>query len=97
MPPCNDRSAGGGILVLSLITAVGFVVLGKQWLTTAELRAHLELARAHADELGRFQVENRRLKENQISTTELERLRADRAALPRLRAEVEALKKAGDH
>jgi hypothetical protein len=80
-----------------LITAVVFVALGKQWLTTAELRANLELARAHTDDLGRLQVENRRLKENQISATELERLRADRAALPRLRAEVEALKKAGGH
>ncbi len=97
MPRFGDRSARGGTLVLSLIAAIIFVVLAKQRLTTAELRANLELARAHTDDLGRLQVEHRRLKENEISAAELERLRGDRAALPRLRAEVEALKKAAAH
>ena len=43
-------------------------------------------------DLARVRAENERLKERQISTTELEALRADHAALPRLRAELEALK-----
>lgn len=91
----NHRSARFGILVLTLLVAVVFLVLGRQWLTTAELRANLELARGQSDDLSRLQIENRRLKEKQISAAELERLRADHAALPRLRAEVEALNKAG--
>ena len=78
-----------------LLAAVGLLVLGRQWLSTAELRANLELAREQNDDFSRLQSENRRLKEKQISAAELDRLRADHAALPRLRAEVEALKKAG--
>jgi hypothetical protein len=84
------------MIVLTLVGALVFLVLGKQWLTTAELRTNLESVRAHSDDLRRLQIENRRLRENQIPAAELERLRADHAALPRLRAEVEALKKAGD-
>lgn len=82
--------------MVALIAAVVFLVLGRQWLTTAELRATLESARAQSDDVRRLQVENRRLRENQISAAQLERLRADHAALPRLRAEIEALKKTGE-
>jgi Tfp pilus assembly protein PilO len=92
----NNSPAGFGIIVLTLLAAVVLLVLGRQWLTTAELRANLELARGQNDDVSRLQIENRRLQEKQISATELERLRADHAALPRLRAEVEALKKAGE-
>jgi hypothetical protein len=91
----NNTLAGFGIIVLTLLAAVVLLVLGRQWLTTAELRANLEVARGQSDDLSRLQIENRRLKEKQISAAELDRLRADHAALPRLRAEVEALKKAG--
>lgn len=88
----RNRPAGFGIIVLTLVAAVVLLVLGRQWLTTAELRSSLELARGHTDELSLLQTENRRLKEKQVSAAELERLRADHAALPRLRAEVEAVK-----
>jgi uncharacterized protein involved in exopolysaccharide biosynthesis len=40
-----------------------------------------------------LRAENARLRSGQISEEELERLRADHAALPRLRAEIEALRK----
>lgn len=56
-----------------------------------ELRVALERTKADADELTRLRDENRRLRAQQISSTELERLRSDHAALPRLRAELEAL------
>jgi hypothetical protein len=91
----NNSPAGFGIVVLTSLAAVVLLALGGQWLTTAELRANLELARGQNDSLSRLQIENRRLKEKQVSAAELERLRSDHAALPRLRAEVEALKKAG--
>jgi hypothetical protein len=91
----RNRPAGFGVIVLTLVAAVVLLVLGRQWLTTAELRASLVLARGQSDDLSRLQIENRRLKEKQVSAAELERLRADHAALPRLRAEVEALKAGG--
>ena len=91
----RNRSGRFGVILLLSVAAVGFLMLGRQWLATAELRASLALARSQSDDLNRLQSENRRLREMQPSMAELERLRADHAALPRLRAEVEALKKAG--
>ena len=91
----RNRPAGFGVIVLTLVAAVVLLVLGRQWLTTAELRASLVLARGQSDDLSRLQIENRRLTEKQVSAAELDRLRADHAALPRLRAEVEALKAGG--
>jgi hypothetical protein len=84
------------VIILLMVAAVVSVVLGRQWLATAELRAILELARAQSGNLNRLQSENRRLQEVQPSARDLERLRADHAALPRLRAEVEALKRVGE-
>jgi hypothetical protein len=55
------------------------------------LREELKTARFEAAALAELVAENTRLKQKQIPIEELERLRADRAALPRLRAELEAL------
>jgi len=58
------------------------------------LREELKSAQAEVAVHREIQAENLRLKQKQIPPEELERLRADRAALPRLRAELEALQKA---
>jgi hypothetical protein len=64
-----------------------------QWRESVELRSKVEQARTAQAELRQLQSEHARLRSAQIPATELEQLRADHAALPRLRAELEALKK----
>lgn len=71
-------------------TAAGLAWQGKE---TTVLRSQLESLRAGGGELSRLRDENGRLRDKQIPAVELERLRADHAALPRLRAEIEALRK----
>jgi hypothetical protein len=50
-------------------------------------------AQANAAELSRLQAENQRLRQKQVAPAELSRLREDRAAMGRLRAELESLQK----
>ena len=57
------------------------------------LRLELQEARHAATEIAQLQKENERLKSQQIPAAELDRLRSDHAALPRLRAELSDLKK----
>lgn len=78
--------------MLLLVAAAG-AVLWSQRLQTLSLRAELVAGRAAAGELAGLRAENQRLREKQITAAQLEALRADHAALPRLRAQVEALKK----
>jgi hypothetical protein len=80
------------LVIVSLLVGSG-VGVGRRWLRTQELRVELESLRMGAGELERWRAENARLRAAQISSEELERLRADHAALPRLRAEIEALRK----
>jgi hypothetical protein len=77
-------------VLVALMIAAG-TGLAMQWRQSMELRAALEHAKSDADELTRLRHENRRLRAQQIPSIELERLRADHAALPRLRAELGAL------
>ena len=81
--------------LIAAIAIVVFAAIGilQQWPQTTALRTEVELARIEVAELVRLQGENQRLRENQISAAELARLRADHDALPRLRAELEALNK----
>jgi len=76
-----------------MLAIAGGAGLVSQWQETMALRVELELARVEAGEWERLRAENQRLRSQQISAAELEVLRADHAALPRLRAEIEALKR----
>jgi len=80
---------------VGLIGAIG-AVLGSQRHQTLALRRELQVARLETGELIQLRAENQRLKAQVIPDALLERLRADHAALPRLRAELEGLRKASD-
>ena len=89
----NQRSSLGFLFVTAVVVVAGGAGLASQWSQTMSLRTDLELARVEADELERLRAENKRLRDRQISAAELELLRADHAAMPRLRAEIESLKR----
>lgn len=84
-------------LVFSLLIVVVLLASGaalwSQRLQTMSLSTELDSARAATGELARLRAENQRLREKQIPAAQLEALRADHAALPQLRAQVEALSK----
>jgi hypothetical protein len=83
----------GFVLVTGTLIAVSAAVLARQWHEATTLRNELELARTEADQLNRLRAEHARLQKQQIPAADLEALRADHAALPRLRSELEALRK----
>jgi hypothetical protein len=83
----------GFLLLVSALMLGGGALFAVRWQETLTLRSELELARMETAEWERLKAENQRLREKQIPPADLERLRADHAALPRLRAELEALKK----
>ena len=89
----QPRSHFGFVMVIVVLVLVG----GAAWLwqgqETLVLRESIESAAVEAKQLSQLQAENLRLRAQQIPTAELERLRADHAALPRLRAELEAAKR----
>ena len=85
-------SFGFPAVVIGLAIASG-VGLAAQWQKTLLLRGELERVRWEAEELERLRAENLRLRGKQISPAELEALRADHAAVTRLRAELEVLRK----
>ena len=89
----NARSGFIFSLVLTGIVIAGVTALATQWRQSEELRAMLDRAKFDAGELARLRDKNRRLRGQQIPPVELERLRSDHAALPRLRAELEALQR----
>ena len=89
----QPRFASVFSVVLVALAIAGGTMLTMQWRQSMELRVALERAKTGADELGRVRDENRRLRAQQVPPAELERLRSDHAALPRLRAELEALQK----
>lgn len=79
-------------MVIALVVTGG-AGLASRWQETMLLRGEIGLLRLDVSELERLRAENLRLREKQIPATVLEVLRADHAALPRLRAEIEALNK----
>lgn len=81
------------LLVLTGLTIAGGTALFTQWRQSMQHRLALEHAKLDAAELAQLREENRRLRAQQISPAELERLRSDHVALPRLRAELEALRR----
>lgn len=65
------------------------------WLQTQEadvLRGEIALLREERGELSKLRDENRRLATQATPADEMARLRADRAAIGRLRAEIETLR-----
>ena len=78
------------VTVIVGLVLIGGAAGGLQWQETQVLRRSIEIAQEEAKELSQLRAENLRLRARQIPVTELERLRADHAALPRLRAELEA-------
>lgn len=87
----TPRSSFAFFLVLAALVVTGGTALVMQWRQSMELRVAFERARIEADDLARLREDNRRLLAQQIPPTELARLRSDRAALSRLRAELETL------
>ena len=87
----KPRSSCGFFVLTTALLVLGGAALWSQWLRTTSLRSELESTRAEVGELARLRAENVRLRGQQISSAQLEALRADHAALPQLRAQVEAL------
>ena len=81
------------VMVVVVLVLIGGAAWGLQWQDTLVLGRSIESAQVEAKELSQLQAENLRLRARQIPAAELERLRADHAALPRLRAELEATKR----
>lgn len=82
------------ILACALLLAVG-ITLGWQRQRTLLLEAELEAQQIRADEVARLGADLARLQANPVSAADLAVLHEDRAALERLRAEIETLKTAG--
>lgn len=88
----NRFSSGFLVAVIVLVIASG-IGLASQWQQTLLLRGELERVQWETEELERLRTENQRLRGKQIPAAELEALRADHAAVARLRAELEELRK----
>lgn len=71
----------------------GLALLGWQRHTALELRGEISRQRAHAGERARLSSENQRLAAALVSAEELEKLRAERAAVEGLRAEISTMKR----
>jgi hypothetical protein len=87
------QSSFGFLVVLVALLVVGGLGLASQWQETILLRGKLDGLRDQERELKALRSENERLRGQQVSAAELAALRADHAAVGRLRAELEALKK----
>jgi hypothetical protein len=83
------RWSAGGLGALAVVAGAAW------WLQTQEadvLRGEIAMLREERGELEKLQAENRRLVMQGAPAEEVERLRADRAAIGRLRAEIETLR-----
>jgi hypothetical protein len=66
--------------VFAALTIAGGTALAMKWRESMELRVTLERAKIDADELARLRDENGRLRAQEISPAELERLRSERSS-----------------
>lgn len=80
-------------VVIGLLVGAAGWLLVLQKTEREKLRAELEQMRARQAKAGNLTAENQRLGAAAVSESEMARLRADHAALDRLRAEIEALRK----
>lgn len=90
MNPAIYRWMSFALLALAAAAALGFAL---QRTESAALRREIHLLREESRALVRLKAENERLKAAQTPLTEIERLRADHAAVQRLRDEIEAMKR----
>jgi hypothetical protein len=81
------------ILVVA-IAAFARYLLARQESTA--LRSEIALLQQEKDRVGQLRAEHERLRATKISDAELERLRSDRAALGRLRAEITTLNESAE-
>jgi hypothetical protein len=89
----KPRWSIGYFIVIATLAIASGAGLASQWRKTMSLRNEPDLVRMAASDLERLQAENQRLRAQQIPVAELETLRADHAALPRLRLELGTPKK----
>jgi len=82
-----------GILTVAIVIGARYLLQRQE---AAALRAEISALEQENGQLGELRAENSRLLAKKISDTELERLRNDRAALTRLRAEIEKLERTAD-
>ena len=80
--------------LIALLAAGAVVFLQRE--AAASLRSELALLRDENRELARLKAEHERLRAAQLPPAELDRLRADRAALLQLRSEIEAMRRRAD-
>jgi hypothetical protein len=80
----------GWLVIIGVIGTGGFALW---WQGETQVRLHRELGKLREDnlELARLREGNRRLATAQPSATEFDNLRADHAAIPQLRAEIDAM------
>src|SRR3989304_1701050 len=89
----KHRLSLGFLVVVVALLVAGGVGLASRWQETMLLRGELDGLRDQEREWKKLRFENERLRGQQVAAAELEALRADHAAVGRLRAELEALKK----
>ena len=95
-PRSHVRPTKGSFVFLCLLSILVFgggFILALQRQQSNALRAELALAHDGTTELKRLKLENERLRSQQIPPAQLDALRADHAAVARLRAELESLRK----
>ena len=78
-------------VVATILLAVGSIAYQRS--ESRVLRLELQEAKRAEIEIAQLRKENERLKGRQIPVAELEQLRSDHAALPRLRMELSDLRK----
>jgi len=76
-----------------LLFAAGGVVLSLQRQSIAKLRVEMKQLSVENKQVERLRIENQKLSAGQVSAIELDRMRDDHAALPRLRSEIQTLKR----
>lgn len=89
----NTRRGFLFAVVLTAVVVLAVTGLLQQWQRSAELRGALEVARYEAEERKRLLADNARLRAAQTPPELLAALREEHAAVERLRAELEALRK----
>jgi hypothetical protein len=82
-----------GVLAIAIVMGARYFLQRQE---RAALRAEISALQQENSQLGELRAENSRLLAQKISDTELERLRSDRAALTRLRAEIDKLEETAD-
>ena len=92
-PIAHMKSPVRFILILVTLGTISVVALNHERGNHRRLIREVEIAQREAMTADKLRSENERLRALQVPSAELDRLRADHAALVRLRAELEDLRK----